>query len=289
MRDEAQHARRRRAATTGPSTGALPRARERAGPSDLVTVCRSARLARPAYRFYRAILLTFAARGRAPDAAELERLAAEHTVPLDETLASLASLDLAHRDPATGHVAAAYPFSGVPTPHRVALLADASGRRTDTVETVVHAMCALDALGIPLMLGRAGAITSEDALTGDRIVVVLRPHPAALSGERPIPLDRWRATWQPAGTVLLARPEEHEAEHAAGTCTAAGACCPITNFFGDRRHAADWQARRPSSGDERVTPPAEALRRAHALFAGVLDRERPESEEEGGRHAADDD
>src|SRR5512147_2231937 len=101
MRDEAQHARRRRAAATAPSTGASSRARECAAPSDLVTVCRSARLARPAYRFYRALLLTFAARGRAPDAAALERLAAEHAVPLEETLASLASQDLAHRDPAT--------------------------------------------------------------------------------------------------------------------------------------------------------------------------------------------
>lgn len=250
-----------------------------------IRVCRSARLSLPAYHFYRDVLLAFVAREAPPDGAQLQRMADQHGVSLEATLAGMAVADLLQRDPATGAVTAAYPFSGRPTAHRVALFADSSGERTDAIEARVYAMCALDALGILFMLGRAGVVTSEDALTGAPVMVVMRPYPQepAFDGARPIPLAAWQATWQPSEMVVVARPEEHEAEHEAGTCIAAGACCPITNFFSDRRQAASWMARH-SSGDGQVLPQAEALRRAYALFAGVLDREH---NEEGGQHAAD--
>jgi hypothetical protein len=83
-------------------------------------------------------------------------------------------------------------------------------------------------------------------------------------------------TWQPARVVLVTRPPEHEAEHAAGTCVAEGTCCPVTNFFSSHTHARAWLARHPDS-DGQVVTPVEGLRRAHALFAGVLDREREQT------------
>lgn len=55
-----------------------------------------------------------------------------------------------------GVVAAAYPFSGIPTPHRVAL---------DGLPAV-FAMCAIDALGLPAMAGRNGRITSANPADG---------------------------------------------------------------------------------------------------------------------------
>src|SRR5215472_13503582 len=101
----------------------------------LITVCRSARLMPAAYQFYCAILRRFPARGGPPDHTQL--------------------------DATTGGIRAAYPFSGLPTPHRVLLAPDAQ----EVAEQQVFAMCALDALGIPLMLHRAATILSEDALT----------------------------------------------------------------------------------------------------------------------------
>lgn len=60
----------------------------------------------------------------------------------------LAAEDLAHVESDGGSVVVAYPFSGRPTDHVVEM--------TDTPR--IHAMCAIDALGVPLMAGRDGRI-----------------------------------------------------------------------------------------------------------------------------------
>jgi len=247
---------------------------------DLVTICRSARLAPAAYRFYRAILLSFVAHSRAPDPDEVAELAHAVDVPLASTLARMAAQDLLQRDPATGRIRAAYPFSGVPTPHWVALFADHSGEQTAQIEAQLFAMCALDALGVPLMLRRAAYISSKDARTGEAVTVLIRPPAGALDAPEPpattpitIPAADWRVRWDPVSVVVSARPAEHEAEHEAGLCLAEGTCCPITNFFATRSTAQAWLSQQPSVAlDGLVLDQQEALYRAHALFAGVLDR-----------------
>jgi hypothetical protein len=89
-----------------------------------------------------------------------------------------------------------------------------------------------------------------------------------------MPAEDWRVRWDPASVVVYARPAEHEAEHDAGICQAEGTCCPVTNFFATRSTAQAWQrSLEPSSTlDGLVLDQQEALERAHALFAGVLDR-----------------
>ncbi len=82
----------------------------------------------------------------------------------------MARQDLVQRDPSRGTIRAAYPFSGVPTVHRVTLLADFAG--DSPIE--LYAMCALDALGIPLILRRDAFVTSVDALTGEAVRVLVR-------------------------------------------------------------------------------------------------------------------
>jgi len=62
---------------------------------------------------------------------------------------------------AGGQIRAAYPFSAVPTPHRVDL--DGGPR--------VHAMCAIDALGIAAMIHAAVTITSADPHTGGPVTI----------------------------------------------------------------------------------------------------------------------
>jgi Alkylmercury lyase len=71
-------------------------------------------------------------------------MATELNLESHRALEALAAADLVHSDPVSGAISVAYPYSGRPTPYRVQL--------DEGIE--VRAMCALDALGIPLMTGR---------------------------------------------------------------------------------------------------------------------------------------
>lgn len=77
-------------------------------------------------------------------------------------------------------------------------------------------MCAVDALGIPSMLGKAATISSLDPVTGASIRVA-----AAAGGD---------CSWQPATAVVL-----------IGAATADGCiaakCCPVINFFSSHETA----------------------------------------------------
>jgi hypothetical protein len=232
----------------------------------LITVCRSARLTPAAYQFYCAILRTFSERGGPPNPTQLRRWARRFVLPLAATLADLAAQDLIQLDAATGHIRAAYPFSGVLTPHRVTLSRSPNGSSRDRENQQVFAMCALDALGIPLMLRQQATIVSQDALTNESMAVTIAP----VGEASPRTLDGWSTQWNPPGAVVYARAPEHEHEHDGG-CVAAGACCPITNFFTLAVHAQQWAQTHPVS-DGVVLTPVEALHRAQALFGGVLHR-----------------
>src|SRR5215469_14193985 len=206
----------------------------------LITVCRSAQLTPAAYQFYCAVLRSFPAQGAPPGTAQLVQLAERFAVPLAATLADFATQDLIQVDATTGRIRAAYPFSGVPTMHQVRLAPGSAvgpqphGPHGPTGQQV-FAMCALDALGIPLMLRQEATIVSQDALTNEpvevRITAVDVASPAGLAG--------WSARWEPPSAVVYARAAEHEHEHDAG-CAAAGTCCPLTNFFVDAAHAQQW-------------------------------------------------
>jgi hypothetical protein len=238
--------------------------------TELIAVCRSVHLTPAAYQFYRAVLLSFGERDGAPDQAQLRRLAARFGVPLAATLADLAAKGLVQRDPTTGAIHAAYPFSGVPTAHRVTLgvtratAADDAG--TDRDGRPVFAMCALDALGVPLMLRRDALIASEDALTGEPIAVQVRVTDAAALADT----AGWEAQWIPTSTMVQARAPEHEHEHDCGV-DAASACCPVINFFATEAHAHAWAEAHPVADGVLLTQ-EEAMRHAHALFGGLLDR-----------------
>lgn len=247
--------------------------------NDLIRVCRSATLRTAEYQFYRALLLTFPATGGPPDQATLRTLAGRFGVPLHATLTHMARQDLAQRDPGSGAVRAAYPFSGVPTVHRVTLLTRPAqisipADSAPYFPIQVYAMCALDALGIPLMLHCDALVTSADAQSGDeiRVRVMLRQSAAESVavdgvGDRHSPADGWVAVWEPSTAVVFARPEDHECEGGV----AAGSCCPLTNFFATRERAQQW-AEAHGSPEDVVLAKDEALQRAALLFAGVLDR-----------------
>lgn len=231
-----------------------------AQPETLIHVCRSAWLAPAAYALYRAILLTFPERGRPLSPHELETLGEHLGIDLEATLHDFARQDLVQRDAITGAISAAYPFSGVPTAHRVHL--DPQPRSGGEAVAELYAMCAIDALGVPLMLRRAAWIHSSDAVTGEPLQVRVVPTP-----EGPL---QWSATWEPSGVVVYARPEGHEHEHDCGS-SAAGTCCGLTQFFTDEQHATAWSMSHPAT-DGRIYTQDEALEYAAALFAGILER-----------------
>ncbi len=231
----------------------------------LITVCRSAQLTPAAYRFYREILLAFLEQGGPPDQGQLRALARRFDVPLTETLADFAAKDLLQRSPTTGAIRAVYPFSSQPTAHRVTLAAPQGDAMPDRASRHLFAMCALDALGIPLMSRRDAVIASQDALTGEPIEVRIRM--AASSGHTH-PAG-WEAQWLPATAVVYARAPAHEHEHDCGA-DAASTCCPVTNFFTTEAHAHAWARIHPVA-DGVVMTADEALSRADALFGNVLD------------------
>lgn len=199
---------------------------------------RAARLRGPEAAFYQAILREFPTRGGAPDAAWLSATAVTHGLDAQATLARFEAADVVVRDPATGAIVSMYPFSDMPTPHRVTV---AGGRP-------MYSMCAIDALGMPFMLGRDAVIESVDPTTGTPIRVEVRDGVA-----------RWDP---PTAAVLAAAIEE-----AAGP--KATVVCPIINFFATAEAAEAYQRAHPEAGG-RVLTQEEAVEHGQRFFGGLL-------------------
>ncbi len=190
----------------------------------------------PERELYRWILRRFAA-GSAPAGGDVERAAAERGIAAGPALLRMEELDLIQRGPA-GTVRCAYPFSGEPTVHTVEL----------EVGPPVYAMCAIDALGIPLMLHLAGVVRTTDPASGRGLAVWI---------------DR-------AGTVR-SKPADPVAlvATAGGTGPLASACCPVINLFESRAPAERLLAGR-SDLRGAVLGPVDAVAVARVVFEGVL-------------------
>ena len=201
---------------------------------------RQAALPGPLQDLHRALLGAFLTEAGPPDLGVVGRLAAEPQLEPPAALAALAGADLVHLDPAASRVRVAYPFSGEPTFHQVTL---AEG-------PTVHAMCALDALGIPLMAHRSGRINSVDPSSGQPITVE-------------VDQEGWR--WQPITTVVLVG-----ATATADACgSVADCCCPYINFHASPRDADAYRQQHPAMAAE-LLGQAEAVAAARGFFGGLL-------------------
>lgn len=185
---------------------------------------------------HQAVLRSFAATGQAPELAELEAVAAPFGVPAGQVLTELAAEDFLTLD-AEGRIVAAYPFSAVPTDHVVQI---ADGPQA-------WSMCAIDALGIPAMLGRDATITSKDPATGAAIRV--RFHYGV-------------ASWSPDTAVVF-----YGSRDADGP--AASVCCGYLRFFTDRAGAETFVAAHPEAAGE-VLEQGDAERLGAQIFGPLL-------------------
>lgn len=182
------------------------------------------------------ILRTFATTEQPPAASDLAAVTAGSGRTSAEVLKALHDLDAIGLD-ADRRIAVAYPFSTDPTRHRVQIANQVN----------VHAMCAIDALGIAPMLGLDTRINSTDATTGQPVTVT------TIEG---------RTSWYPPDAVAFIGAT-------AGASPSAGSCCNYLNFFTDEAAAKEWTDAHPHvRGQVLNQKDAEAL--AARLFGPLL-------------------
>lgn len=201
---------------------------------------RAAALSAPARAVHRAVLRAFLASGRAPTLAELRPTARQIGVELERVLAELVLHDVIQRA-VDDAIQVAYPFSNRPTPHQV---------QFDGAPPV-FAMCALDALGLPFMVGRRATIRTQDPTDATRITIAIEP----VSGEQ---------RWLPETAVVLANERSKE------PAIAAECACPLINAFARPATAERWRAEHPEL-TVRLLPQEQALAEARAIFGALLE------------------
>ena len=193
-------------------------------------------LDRVAKAAHQSILRAFATTGRPPAASDLDSVTTGTGRGSQEVLASLHEVDAIRLAP-DGQIAVVYPFSAVPTRHRVRI-----GDREDD-----YAMCAIDALGISSMVDQDTLITSVDVTSGQPITVVTRDG---------------HTSWEPATAVVFIGAD-------SGGGPSADCCCDYLNFFTDHHAAQAWTNRHPDVPGQ-ILDQAEAEDLAIRLFGHLL-------------------
>ena len=185
---------------------------------------------------HQAVLRSFVHTGAAPGLSCL----AKHAAPFDvsEVLAELADGDFLYLDHA-GQITAAYPFSALPTPHRVRISGGA----------VVFAMCAIDALGMSAMVGMPVVIESADPSSSEPVTVHV---------------DGAISSWDPGTTVVYVG---RTGDGCAGP--SAAVCCGYMNFFATRAAATAWAVSHPEITGG-IVDQARALHVGIGIFGQLL-------------------
>lgn len=183
------------------------------------------------------ILRRFAC-GAQPSSVDVEAAARSADLDARSALRRMVELDLMQLDD-DGVIDCAYRFSAHATTHAVIL--------DDT--TALHAMCAVDALGIPVMLHRGGVIKTRDPGSGAPIQI----HVDASGG----------AAAEPHGAVVLCAI-------ATGAGSLSSLCCPLVNTFEVRTTAEQFLLGRPELTSTVLSLPDAAACGA-TVFGGVLD------------------
>lgn len=185
----------------------------------------------------KAILTAFAQGGPAPGVPEVALALGLTLEDVRAGFRRLADADLIVWTEVEARIRSAYPFSGIPTAHRVLL----DGR------TRLYALCAIDALGIPVMLKQGVRIDSTCFVCHTPVTVAV--HASALHSVFPLRTVVWYS--------------EQDG------CCVAEARCPRMNFFCDAGHLQAWRA---TASEERGTSLSvmEAFEVGKAVFGELL-------------------
>lgn len=200
-------------------------------------------------RVWRAVLHGFARSGAAPETARLATGTGLDGPAVAGVLRALRRRDLVVLDERGTTVTAAYPFSARETGHRV---------RLDGL-AAVHALCAIDALGMGAMLGCDTAIESSCPECGMPIRITTRDKGRALASATPATAAVW------AGI-----------RYADGCGATSG--CTVKLFFCSDEHLAAWRQRVDPGGAGFQLSVEAALQVGKGLFVPML---APRPEEDG--------
>jgi Alkylmercury lyase len=192
----------------------------------------------PAQRqLYRWILSAFAS-GKVPSREDVLVAADASRTSVDEALRRMVEIDVIQVSD-DGEITCAYPFSATPTGHDVVL--DGG--------TLVHAMCAVDALSIPVLLHRSCVVATSDPLNST-----------------PIRLDvdaAGRVKADPPGAVVVSAV-------ARGAGPLSSLCCPLLNTFASQTTAEQFLASHAELSGV-ILSLTDASACGAAVFGGVLD------------------
>jgi alkylmercury lyase len=200
----------------------------------------SHRLAADEDLIWRTLLRLYADRGRPPPIAEIADATTIAAGGLAIVLRGLESRDLVRLDPSSAEIELAYPFTEAATGHRVEL----NGR-------ALHALCAIDALGVAAMYGTDTIVSSSCRLCGEAIRVTTMDKGRALASANPSDSVVWY-------------------DFAYDGCCAAASICPSIAFFCCDDHLQQWHRDQTPRRDGVRLAMDEALEVGRAIFGPVL-------------------
>ncbi|OHX41348.1 organomercurial lyase [Cytobacillus oceanisediminis] len=159
----------------------------------------------------------------------------EDQVDVRSAVRHLRELDLIHWDQISGDVTVAYPFSGVPTPHRITLAG----------MSPAYSMCAIDALGTPSMFTDA-VIESECAFCGEKITInVIENVPVSNPGTVIVGLGTTDAADSNACCDSSCGPNE--------PTSISTSCCPAIQFYCSEEHWQKANAKNSTTAKDKLT------------------------------------
>ncbi len=185
------------------------------------------------------ILQTFANTGHSPSLAEIQQqFSLDTEQEANQWVADMEYTKVIHRTPGDLLVTHAYPFSNEKTRYKVIL---ASGVQ-------VHAMCAIDALGIPFMLDTNAMIESECLHCQGSIQISIKN-----------------------SDIVNHSPENLLIGYVPMGCCSTPATdqCPLINFFCSQAHFNHWTKNNPTQGVKFLNL-EQGLEQGKRIFASMM-------------------
>jgi len=151
--------------------------------------------------------------GRTPTTTEMRLALKKSRSNITRTLNELEKKDILLRKRGTQEIVSIYPLSLKPTEHEILL---ENGKR-------LFAMCAVDALGMPIMFNRNIKVVSRCEKCKQKITIEIRNEEIARFSHPNIMI------WSPRRQIA----------------PAAETCCPSVNFFCCKEHLEEWTKENP--------------------------------------------